>query len=370
MRKKAGIIGSCVIITIVGVVACGVQELGNNGAALGQLQDEQSAMDGDKAGDHLSMRIGDNVEIDADIENNQVKNCIVYKTTGKEFDIDTLKEILWNDTPDLIQEEEEQNGSFQITDTKGGSLYAEAGRLEYQQKEGMVDLLMLVKYCFWNKINNMDAKKLEALSDQATVKNTVAQLSQVYILEDEEEFCLQKGVKISMTDVIKKQKEMTKNLITQSETQRLTKKYLGKDAYYLSFTVEKQGIPMASDNEPGFLPAEGNPNVQTTNVELIVDENGIQYLSIRGAFVLEENKEENIITAQEAVQYIKNGYDDQIIEESRTFDNVWLEYAFVSTTSFEDYHKGTLEPYWVFVDSENDIAERINAITGDNFRYQ
>lgn len=353
-----------------GVVACGVQELRNNGAALGQLQDEQSAMDGGKAEDHLSMRIGDNVEINADIENNQVKTCIVYKTTGKEFDIDTVKEIFWNDMPDLLQEEDEQKGSFQITNAEGGSLYAEPGRLEYQEKEGMVDLLMLVKYCFWNKINNMDAKKIEALSNQTTVKNAVAQLSQVYILEDEEEFCLQKGVKITMTDVIKKQKEMTENLITQSETQKLTKRYLGKDAYYLSFIVEKQGIPMASDNEPGFLTAEGNPNVQATNVEIIVDENGIQYLSIQGAFVLEENKEENIITAQEAVQYIKNGYDDQIIEESRTFDNVWLEYAFVSTTSFEDYHKGTLEPYWVFVDSENDIAERINAITGDNFRFQ
>lgn len=370
MRKKAGIIGSCVIITIAGVVACGVQEKGNTGAALGQLQDEWSAVDDGKAGDHLSMEITENVQINAEIENNQIKNCIIYKTTGKEFDIDIMKEIFWDDTSDLLQEEDEEHGSFRITDAKGGSLYVEAGRLDYQAKEGMADLLMLVKYCFWDKINNMDADKLEALSNETIVNNTVAQLSQVYTLEDEEEFCLQKGVKISMTDVIKMHKEMTENLITQWETQKLTKKYLGKDAYYLFFTVEKQGIPMASDNEPGFLLAEGNPNVQTTNVEVIVDEKGIEYLAIQGAFALEESKEEDIITAQEAVQYIKNGYVDQVIEESRTFDNVWLEYAFVSAASFEDYNKGTLEPYWVFVDTENDIAERINAITGDNFRYK
>ncbi len=368
MRKKAGIIGSCVIITIAGVVACGVQEKGNTGIALGQLQDEQSVMD--DAGEHLSIKIAENVEIDAEIENNQIKNCIIYKTTGKEFDIDTMKDIFWNDTSDVIQEEGEQNGSFQIMDTAGGSLFAEAGRLDFQAKEGMADLLMLVKYCFWNKINNMDAEKLQALSNETTVRNAVEQLSRVYLLEDEEEFCLQKGVKISMTDVIKKQKEMTENLITQWETQKLSKKYLGEEAYYLAFTVEKRGIPMASGNEPGFLLVEENPNVQTTNVETIVDETGIKYLSIRGAFALEEEKEETILSAQQAVQYIKREYDNQVIGENRTFDNVWLEYAFVSSASFEDYNKGTLEPYWVFVDSENDIAERINAITGDNFRYQ
>ena len=369
MRKKAGIIGSCVIITIAGVVACGVQEKGNTGEALGQLQDEQSAMEDGKSENHLSMKIAENVEINAEIENYEIKNCIVYKTTGKEFDLHTMKEIFWNDTPDLIQEENEQNGSFQITDTEGGSLYAEAGRLDYQAKEGMADLLMLVKYCFWNKINNKDARELEALSDQTTVSNAVAQLSRIYMLEDEEEFCLQKGVKISMTDVIKKQKEMMQNLITRRETQKLTKKYLGKEAYYLSFTVEKRGIPIVSGDDSGFCCAEGGSNAQSTSVEIIADEAGIQYLSIRRALALEESKEENIITAREAVQCMRNGYDNYSIKESRTFDNVWLEYAFVPEASFEDYNKGKLEPYWVFADSENDTAERINAITGDNFRY-
>lgn len=355
---------------IVGLVACGIQKKGNDGVTSGQLQNERSAINDGGSKEHLSVKIAENVQINADIENNQLKNCVVYKTIGKEFDIDTMKEIFWNDMSDLTQEEDKEKGSFQIKDSEGGSLYAKAGSLDYEAKEGMADLSILVKYCFWNKLNSMDAGKLEALSNEAIVNKAVAQLNQIYILGNEEKFCLQKGVKISMTDVIKKHKEMTENLETKWETLELTKKYLGKEAYYLSFTVEKRGIPMASGNEPGFMLTEGNSNVQTTNVEIIVDEGGIEYLSIRGAFVLEENKEENIITLQEAVQYIKSGYDNQVIEESRTFDNVWLEYAFISAASHEDFNKGTLEPYWVFVDSENDIAERINAITGDNFRYK
>lgn len=104
MRKKAGIVGSCLIIIIIGLVTCGVQK--NNGTTIDKVQNQQSA--GNEKIEHLSMEIVENVEIDADIENSEVEKCIVYKTTGKEFDIDRIKKVLCNDITDLTEEVDEK----------------------------------------------------------------------------------------------------------------------------------------------------------------------------------------------------------------------------------------------------------------------
>lgn len=366
LRKKAGIVGSCLIIIIIGLVTCGVQK--NNGTTIDKVQNQQSA--GNEKIEHLSMEIVENVEIDADIENSEVEKCIVYKTTGKEFDIDRIKKVLCNDITDLTEEVDEKKASVEIEDTEGGNLCASPDRLDYEAKDGMADLMILVKYCYWDKIDKTDAAQAQEFLEEATVKNAVEKLNEIYSLEDEQEFYLQKAVKISMTDIIKKRKKMTGDIVTEAETREFTKDFLTKDAYFLSFTVKNKGIPMASNREPELQTGKESSDIQITNVEVIADKKGLEYLSIQGAFELEEDREENIITAQEAVQYIKSKYDNQVIEEKRTFDKIWLEYIFVSETSIEDYKKGTLEPYWIFVDSKNDAAERINAITGDNFGYE
>lgn len=358
MRKKAGIIGSCLIIIIAGLAACGVQN--HNGTDIEKAQNKQSEED-EKI---------EHVEIDANIENSEVEKCMLYQTIGKEFDIDDMKKILWKDTTDLIQTVDKKKASILVEDTEGGNLCASPGMLAYEAKDGMSDLMIMVKYCYWDKLKKTDAAEAQAFLEQTTVKNAVDKLNEIYGLEDGEEFYLQKAVKISMTSIIKSRKKMTGNFMTQEDTKIFKKNFLTKDAYFLSFTLKNRGIPMASDNEPELPRAEVNAGMQIMNVEVIADKNGLEYLSIQGALKMEEEKEVNIITAQEAAEHIKNEYTNQVIEENKTFDKIWLEYIFVSEMSMEDFNKGTMVPCWVFEDSENDTAERINAITGDNFGYK
>lgn len=211
----------------------------------------------------------------------------------------------------------------------------------------------------------MSEEAKQTILQEATVKNAVDRLNQIYPLENEEEFSLQQGIKINMEDIIQKQKE-----VGDSDMKTMTQDLLGSDAYYLTFTVEKQGIPLVSQTEPDFVSLGENFNTQTTDITIIVDENGIQLLDIDGAYELTEGKNESIIAAQEASAYVAKEYEEQISEDIITFDKVWLEYVFVSGNSLTDFEQGTLQPYWIFVDSKENVAERINAVTGENFKYE
>lgn len=365
MKKKLFIVGSCIMVSAMGLTACGQREKSNATEENKVVESASAAVETKMEGNHMTCELMENIKIDAEVQGQEITSCTTYNTAGKTFDKSTMEEIFWKDTSELKSEEDKEENSYWIEDSVGGSLYADSGSLSYEINDSVNDLLILVGYCYVNEMREKSQEEKTAILQTSTVQNAMQKLNEIYQLGDGEEFSILQGVKINMEDIIK-----TQNDNNMSDMKTMTQDMLGNDAYYLAFAVEKQGVPLASQVEPDIISVSENPNTQTTGITMIVDENGIKLLSIQGAYELNEETNETIITAQEAVGYVAKEYENQISEDSVTFDKVWLEYVFSSGTSLTEFSSGTLQPYWIFVDSNENMAERINAITGENFKYE
>lgn len=365
MKKKLFIVGSCIMVSAMGLTACGQREKSNATEENKVVESASAAVETKMEGNHMTCELMENIKIAAEVQGQEITSCTTYNTAGKTFDKSTMEEIFWKDTSELKSEEDKEENSYWIEDSVGGSLYADSGSLSYEINDSVNDLLILVGYCYVNEMREKSQEEKTAILQTSTVQNAMQKLNEIYQLGDGEEFSILQGVKINMEDIIK-----TQNDNNMSDMKTMTQDMLGNDAYYLAFAVEKQGVPLASQVEPDIISVSENPNTQTTGITMIVDENGIKLLSIQGAYELNEETNETIITAQEAVGYVAKEYENQISEDSVTFDKVWLEYVFSSGTSLTEFSSGTLQPYWIFVDSNENMAERINAITGENFKYE
>lgn len=353
------------MVSAMGLTACGQQEKNNAIEENKVVESASVAVETKMEGNHMTGELMENIKIDAEVQGQEITSCATYNTAGKKFDKSTMEAIFWKDTSELKSEEDKEDNSYWIEDSAGGSLYADFGNLSYEINDSVNDLLILVGYCYGNEMGETNEEDKTAILQTSTVQNAIQKLNQIYQLGDGEEFSFQQGVKINMEDIIK-----TQNDNNISEMKTMTQDMIGNDAYYLTFAVEKQGIPLASQVEPDIISVSENLNTQTSGITMIVDENGIKLLSIQGAYELNEGTNETIITAQEAAGYVAKEYENQISEDSVIFDKVWLEYVFSSGTSLTEFSSGTLQPYWIFVDSNGNMAERINAITGENFKYE
>lgn len=365
MKKKLLIVGSCIMVSAMGLTACGQQQ--ENSAAEDNKTVESASVTAAVTleGNHMTGELTENIKIDAQVQGQEITSCTTYNTVGKEFDKNTMEAIFWENTSELKSEEDKEDNSYSIEDALGGGAYAYLGTLSYNINDSINDLSILAMYCYGNEMREMSMEEKATILQATTVQNAMQKLNQIYPLGEGEEFCLQQGIKINMEDIIKEQSDSD-----MSDMQTMTQDMLGNDAYYLNFAVEKEGILLASQVGPDFVSVSENLNTQTTGITMIVDENEIKLLSIEGAYELNEGTKEGIITAQEAAGYVAKEYENQISADSITFDKVWLEYVFCSGTSLTEFSDGTLQPYWVFMDSKENVAERINAITGENFKYE
>lgn len=160
----------------------------------------------------------------------------------------------------------------------------------------------------------------------------------------------------------------------------LDKDWEANECYYLSFAINKNSIPLTNSNEPDLIMRDENSVRETTDLEVIVDADGFQFLYVTGVFDLKETSAANIMSVQDAASLLKEKYDLQIITGDCVVDKIWLEYYFVNDASSEEEYKGTLEPYWCFQikDTEEDeegedisyIGERFNAVTGADYEYE
>lgn len=365
MKKRLFIAGSCIMMSVMGLTACGQQENNSTAEEKQVVESEKTTIETKMEGSHMTGEVTDNIKIDAEVRGQEITSCETYDTVGKKFDKSTMEAIFWKDTSKLKSEDDKEENSYWIEDSAGGALYADLGNMYYERNDSVNDLLILVGYCYGNEMDETSEEAETGILQTSTVQNAIQKLNQIYQLGAGEELAFRQGTKINMEDIIKKQKD---NNISEMKT--MTPDMLGKDAYYLVFAVEKQGIPLASQTEPDMLSVSENLNTETTGITMIVDENGIQLLSIQGVYELNKRTDEVLITAQEAARYVAKEYENQISEDCITFDKVWLEYVFSSGTSLTEFSSGTLQPYWIFVDSTGNMAERINAVTGENFKYE
>ena len=183
---------------------------------------------------------------------------------------------------------------------------------------------------------------------------------------------------------------LNREILTELEEEyRQTQKYQedaqrGKEAavdawsdadeiYYMEYELTKDGLPIYSGiNEPGISMAVETFWTAETRITMLLDKDGIRYMSSRGGIfdASPEAEAQTIISEEAALEAVKEIYGNTILSSQVTISRIWLEYVVVPDWGEKEQYK--LVPYWcVQIDSPsgNSSAERINAITGGNLSY-
>ena len=145
------------------------------------------------------------------------------------------------------------------------------------------------------------------------------------------------------------------------------------EIYYMEYELMKDGLPIYSGiNEPGISMAVETFWTAETRITMLLDKDGIRYMSSRGGIfdASPEAEAQTIISEEAALEAVKEIYGNTILSSQVTISRIWLEYVVVPDWGEKEQYK--LVPYWcVQIDSPsgNSSAERINAITGGNLSY-
>lgn len=335
---------------------------------------------------HISVDVVKNMVIDADMENNSLSQTTLYQTTSKKFDVEKLKKLF------LDQKELEisQNEDSTILESENGALLiVRDGSVSYTSRENMWNLHDYIFQAYYQELDYgiSHEKELKEIKKAQIVQDTQELLKDICNLKEDEEITLKSGVLINKDTILKKQdqnKNKKENAYEDSVAvdffNELDKDWNPKECYYLSFVFKKDKIPLISSNEPPISKNNGNVKTELTNIEVIVDETGIQLLYVTGIFDLKEVSTTKIMSVQEAVSFLQQKYEHKTITDPCVINNIWLEYISVNNSSKEDNGAETLEPYWCFQikettkyqDGENISysADRFHAVTGEDVMNQ
>ncbi len=233
------------------------------------------------------------------------------------------------------------------------SAYYNAGSCSFQ-KEEIQDLSFLDA----EKAIQMGKEKIKELTGQDSEVLVAYALNQEILTELEAEY------------------RQTKKYQEDAQTGKETAGDDWSDAdeiYYLEYELTKDGLPIYSGiNEPGISMAVETFWTAETRITMMLDKNGIRYIASKGGIfdARPEAEAQTIISAEAALEAVKEIYVNTILSSQVTISRIWLEYVVVPDWEEQEQYK--LAPYWcVQIDSPsgNSSVERINAITGGNLSY-
>lgn len=148
------------------------------------------------------------------------------------------------------------------------------------------------------------------------------------------------------------------------------------DCYYMIFQTEMYGIPCDSI---GYTQQSSDFPVNGSEIGAIVSKNGFEACFVKGSVYTEENSVHDIkslISLEQALESLKEKYNNIILSSKVTVTNISLIYAPVLTGITRNNQKEQIElvPTWLFETEQSytkgnkksigKIIVRINAITG------
>jgi hypothetical protein len=398
-RYRQWMLAGYFIVSIISFTACGIKK---HDSSSNSVHNETTESDNAQINEseridtsenqktsHLSMDITDNMVIDADIENENVSQSMIYQTSSKEFDVNKVKLLFFPDNEELNIS---KNGDTSIIESNDGAqLFIGTIDITYSRSENVWDLQNFISQSYYSELDygTSHEQDLEGIEQEPIVQNVEKNLKDICELGEGEELSLKAGVHVDTDIILKRQEQRKEELETEGSYQRaleyglfneLDQDWNPKKCYYLCFSVKKNGIPLTSSNEPSINKRDEYAITRSTYLDVIVDENGIQLFKIAGIFDLKETSEAKIMSVQDAASLLKKKYDLEIITDDCVVNKIWLEYLFVNDSSTQEFDEGTLEPYWCFqiketeeLEEGEDIsykAERFNAVTGEDFIYE
>jgi hypothetical protein len=340
---------------------------------------------------HIEDTIEDKIRIDADVYLSKIDGYYQYKVTGKEFDIEKMSNILFeNDQSNRNNQKEVHNPYIKaiITTDSGGELVIWPNSLRFHSNPNIESIVYLISSKYRSEIENKDFtnKELQYFILDEHIQNNYEKLKDVYNLGEKEELVLLTAIEVDTKSLIEEQERQSKLPNYEEEVKSGMREVIDNwtetdKFYYLEYKISQNNIPIIGKKEALIQSSVSGISYQSSYLSVLLSEKGIEYLDIQGAWTTTTSEKVNIISAEEGIQKLKEKYANQIVNTESNINKVWIEYIFIPDINYESNSKGTLMPYWCYQSQYDDgvnedgikfytyQADRINAVTGGDLAY-
>jgi hypothetical protein len=370
------------------LVSAGILLTGCSGTAAEPLEStpaeiteatQESAGGAESGTNHISEKVSDMLVIDADVVLPKDQVYSVYALTKQAFpreDLDGFfgaSEAVVTDHPEWVgaySAKTEEGGCFS-TDPYGNFTYAK----DEERDDYIVYLVESAYYnagsCSFQKEEIPDLTFLNAENAIQTGKERIKELT-----GQDSEVLAAYALNREILTALEEEYRQTPKYQEDAQRGKETTVDDWSDAdeiYYMEYRLTKDGLPIYSGiNEPGISMAVETFWTAETRITMLLDQDGIRYIASRGGIfdASPEAEAQTIISAETALEAVKEIYGNTILSSQVTISRIWMEYVVVPDWEEKEQYK--LVPYWcVQIDSPsgNSSAERINAITGGNLSY-
>lgn len=326
---------------------------------------------------HISEVITDQLVVDAEIIIPENLEYVQYELTKKAVPKEDIGVFL--KTEPIITDNPNYPGAYTAEAPDGSEFSTNEGYFRYARDLKKDDeLVAMIESAYSAKsYKKEETRDLDFESADEAVqsgKDKIKELTgwdseaiAVFSLEYQDLAALQND--LMQRDGYQKEVEMgITHEISVSETDNL---------YYIAYALTKDGLPIYNGlDEPGISMAVDLFWDSATNVTMLIDKDSIRYLYCRnGLFdVKPDTQTQALISAETALEKVKDIYSNTIISSKATISRIWLEYIPVPYTENPDLFR--LSPYWCvqtdWLEEDGHVsssAERINAVTGGNLSY-
>lgn len=340
---------------------------------------QESAGGAESGTNHISEKVSDMLVIDADVVLPKDQVYSVYALTKQAFpreDLDGFfgaSEAVITDHPEWVgaYSAKTEEGGYFSTDPYGNFTYAK----DEERDDYIVYLVESAYYnagsCSFQKEEIPDLSFLNAENaiqmGKERIKELTGQDSEVLAA-----YALNREILTALEEEYRQTQKYQEDAQRGKET-TVDDWSDADEIYYMEYRLTKDGLPIYSGiNEPGISMAVETFWTAETRITMLLDQDGIRYIASRGGIfdASPEAEAQTIISAETALEAVKEIYGNTILSSQVTISRIWLEYVVVPDWEEKEQYK--LVPYWcVQIDSPsgNSSAERINAITGGNLSY-
>ncbi len=328
---------------------------------------------------HISETLSDKLVIDAEVVLPKEQVYSVYALTKKAFPREDL-DVFFGVSEAVVTDHPEWTGAYSAKTKEGGYFstnpYGDFTYAEDEERDSHIVYLVEAAYysagsCSFQEEEIADLSFQNAEEAIQTGKEKIKELTG----QDSEVLAAYALNREKLAELEEKYRQ-TQNYQEDAQRGKETTVDDWSDAdeiYYMEYELMKDGLPIYSGvNEPGISVTVETFWTAETRITMLLDKDGVRYIAGRGGIfdAGPEAEAQTIISAEAALEAVKEIYANTILSSQVTISRIWLEYVVVPDWKETEQYK--LAPYWcVQIDSPSGYssAERINAITGGNLSY-
>ncbi|WMJ89761.1 hypothetical protein [Anaerocolumna sp. MB42-C2] len=342
---------------------------------------------------HMTKKLCDGLEIDADIPISDVSSLPTYQANPLTITPNDAIALFLSEGKKKIGTQTKDHydpKGFLLTMKGGQEIFHRSGQLSFDSGNSAKDQDIFDVLQRYGRVHPQKGpRSLSFMSPKEAVKQGEDLIQKLGLISNPD---IKSGqiVGLKAEEIMNWQKELLKDSsykegVDIGKTTILNDLDADDDAYLLTFSLQYQDIPIFNqDNEPSISSASDGLAPPSAKAAMLVTAKGLRYFSLEGGVSANgtASKPQAIISADKALSKLVEKYEDTIRFGKQCITEVWLEYIPQSDNNTQKPGAPvTLTPYWCFRlasfdeatdkldEREYDSAERFNAITGKDLAY-